>query len=118
MAKKMVIVSGDSDPIRAYPVLIMASAAASAGVDVMLFYTMKGLHAIKKDGAKKIEMPGAPPFEDLMKQCVDLGVKFTACTGAMGILGIKKEELVDFATPVGVATCIEEMLEADKALYI
>jgi len=118
MAKKIVIASGDSDPNRAYPVLIMASAAASAGVDVTLFYTMKGLEALKKDGAKKIEMPGAPPFEDLMKQCVDLGVKFTACSLALSVMGIKKEELVDFATPVGVATCIQEMLEADKALYI
>jgi peroxiredoxin family protein len=56
---------------------------------------------------------------DLMiKSCLDLDVKFIACTMSMDLMGIKAEELMDGVTLGGVGTYISHNENVGTTLFI
>lgn len=150
----MIICSQDLDKI--LPALVIASSAVSLGMKVTFFFTIWGIHAIRKKRIFKnkkateklmsiltpksfdqlpisnLNLLGIGPMllkymikehkitspKDFMKLCMDEGVNFTACEMTMNILGVTKEELIDGARPVGVATIISEAAESKFTLFI
>lgn len=62
---------------------------------------------------KKIES-----LESLMQQAHESGVEFIACTMSMDVMGVKKEELNDYATFGGVAAYLERAEESNVNLFI
>jgi len=57
-------------------------------------------------------------LEDLILQAKENGVNFVACNMSMDIMGIKKEELIDFVTIGGVASFLGSAEESDMSLFI
>lgn len=55
---------------------------------------------------------------ELIKQAQESGIKIIACTMAMDIMGIKKEELIDGIDFGGVAKYIAESNHANSNLFI
>lgn len=54
----------------------------------------------------------------LIKLAQDLGVKLIACRMAMGVMGIKDEELIDGVEYGGVATYLGDAIESKITLFI
>lgn len=57
-------------------------------------------------------------LEDLMSQAIQSGVKITACSMSMDVMGIKREELIDGIEVGGVATFLASAEESDASLFI
>ncbi len=58
------------------------------------------------------------PIADLLQECVDLGVRFTACQMTMDVMGIKASELIEGVEIGGAATFINFANEAHISLFI
>lgn len=58
------------------------------------------------------------PIEELLRECVDLGVKLIACQMTMDVMGIKAEDLIDGVEVGGAATFINFANEAHTTLFI
>ena len=58
------------------------------------------------------------PIEDLLQECLDIGVKFIACQMTLDVMSIKAEELIDGVEVGGAATFINIANEANVTLFI
>jgi peroxiredoxin family protein len=58
------------------------------------------------------------PLDDLLQECLDLGVKFIACQMTLDVMGIKAEELIDGVEIGGAATFINFANDAHITLFI
>ena len=57
--------------------------------------------------------------KDLLEMSQMVGVKFIPCQMTMDMFGIKREDLIDgMEEPVGAATALQLMTEADSTLFI
>jgi peroxiredoxin family protein len=57
--------------------------------------------------------------KDLLEMAQAVGVKFIPCQMTMDLFGIKREDLIDgMGEPVGAATALQLMTEADSTLFI
>jgi predicted peroxiredoxin len=101
------IVLVSNDPNRAYPALILALGTITMGAKCKLYCTMNGLDIVKKGGASKITMLGAPPLDKYLKDAIDAGVEVTACgpskemLAQMGITRDNLEQGVEFEDVIG-----------------
>lgn len=101
------IVLVSNDPDRAYPALILALGSVTMGAKCKLYCTMSGLDVVKKGGASKISMPGAPTLDKYLKDAIEAGVEVTACGPSKDMLeqmGITKDNLeqgVEFEDVIG-----------------
>ena len=57
-------------------------------------------------------------LEELRQQALDSGVEFIACQMSMDMMGVCKEELIDWVTIGGVATYMNRAEEAGVNLFI
>lgn len=57
-------------------------------------------------------------LEDLIQQAMKNGVKITACSMSMDVMGIKREELIDGVQVGGVASFLGSAEESDTNLFI
>ena len=57
--------------------------------------------------------------KDLLEMSMALGVKFYPCQMTMDMFGLRREDLLDgMEEPVGAATALQLMTEADSTLFI
>ena len=57
--------------------------------------------------------------KDLLEMAQAVGVQFIPCQMTMDLFGIKREDLIDgMGEPVGAATALQLMTEADSTLFI
>ena len=113
----MWIFCGSDDPEKAFPPFMLASGALAIDLEVSIFFTMKGLNIVRKGGAEKITLTGAPmslpKFIDIMREG---GVKLIACSAAFPIVGIGEEDIIEGVEFGGVATFVAGAEEADIVL--
>lgn len=123
----IVLASGELEKVQAAS--IIASVASTVG-EVLIFATMDGLMAFKKDVVEKkawrmgelgkgmIEK-GAPLFIDTLKRAKEVGnLKVYACGMIMDMLGLSLDDFVDvFDDVVGVSEFLG-MIEDAKVLFI
>lgn len=64
---------------------------------------------------KKVNWPSIP---ELMKICIESGVKMIACTPTMEMTGLKKEDLVEGVEVGGAAEFLDFALDANTSLFI
>ena len=152
----IIVFSGDLDKVLA--AFVIATGAASMGMDVTMFFTFWGLSAIRKpDGKSKgkglmdrlfgmmipkgpaklklsqmhmcgmgtsmmrsvMRKKNVPSIEDMIKDASDLGIRIVACSMAMDVMGLKREELLDEVDEVtGVASFIAEAEKAHITLFV
>lgn len=117
MATKMLIFCGSDEPEKAFPPFMLGSGGLVLEMEVTLFFTMSGLNIVKKGGAEKIVLPGAPkPLPEFIKILQDGGAEMIACSAAFPIVGIKEKDLIDGVECGGVATFVSCAEEADVVL--
>ena len=150
----LMVFSGELDRVMA--AFIIATGAASMGMDVTMFFTLWGLPMLKKTtiwagktlpqkllaamlstgpkraGTSKLHMGGLGPLmlKKLMRQhnvetlprlmtlAQDLGIRLIACQMSMGLMGIRKEELVDDLEYGGLATYLTDAADSRITLFI
>jgi predicted peroxiredoxin len=117
MAKKMLIFCGSDNPEKAFPPFMLGSGGLALDMEVTLFFTMSGLNIVRKGGAEKITLSGAPKtLPEFIKVMRDGGAKMIACSAAFPIVGIKEQDLIDGVECGGVATFVSGAEEADVVL--
>ena len=117
MAKKMVIFCGSDDPQKAFPPFMLGLGAQAMDMELMMFFTMSGLNIIRKGGAEKIKLEGAPKtLPEFIDDVREFGVEFIACSAAFSIIGCKEEDLIEGVECGGVATFVDEAENADIVL--
>jgi len=86
-------------------------------MELTLFFTMSGLNIVRKGGAEKIVLKGAPrtlpEFLDIVKEG---GARLIACSAAFPIMGIEEKDLIDGVECGGAATFVSLAEEADIVL--
>jgi len=115
--KKMVVFCGSDEPMKAFPPFMLGAGAIAMDIDLMFFFTMSGLNIVRKGGAEKIKLEGAPKplteFIDIMREAK---AELIACSAAFPIAGCTEEDLIDGVECGGVATFVDEAEEADIVL--
>ncbi len=125
----IVLASGELEKIQAASTI--ASVASTLGNEVVVFATMDGLMAFRKDvvenrtwktagelGKGMLES-GAPLFIDTLRQAKEVGnIKIYACGMIMDMLKMKLDDFVDiFDDVVGVSAFLG-MVEDAQVLFI
>ena len=86
-------------------------------IELVLFFTLTGLNIIRKGGAEKIELPGAPNtlpnFLDIVKEN---GARLIACSAAFPIVGVKEDDFIEGVDFGGVAEFVSLAEESDIVL--
>ncbi len=101
------LVLASNDVGRAYSALVLALGAITMGASCKVYCTMSALELVKRGGASKITMPGAPPLEKYLHDAIQAGVKVTACGPSKEMLrqmGVSPENLepgVEFEDVIG-----------------
>lgn len=129
MSTKLAIIAANGGMDAAYKVLNIATAAASMGTDVSVFFTFEGLKLIHKQMYGNLQLPAAmeglqdsfkanniPTVPELVSVAQELGVKFIACQMTMDLMGIEKEHLVDDIEVGGAATFLAFAYTANVTL--
>jgi predicted peroxiredoxin len=117
MASKMLIFCGSDDPYKAFPPFMLGSGALATEMELTMFFTLTGLNIVRKGGAEKIVLPGAPKTLPEFLQIVrDGGAQMIACSAAFAIVGISEADLIDGVECGGVATFVMAAEEADVVL--
>jgi peroxiredoxin family protein len=127
----MVVSEGSFD--KAMMPFIIATTAASMGMEVHIFFTFFGLKLLKK--GTKPKLPGMmrfftgmilnkmkrlkiPDFEEMKKQAVALGVHLYACSTSMKIMNIGEEDLIDGTEVLGAAKFLDIAADSEVQLFI
>ncbi len=117
MAKKMVVFCGSDHVEKAFPPFMLSGGAIALDMEITLFFTMSGLNIIKKGGAEKITLKGAPKtlpgFLDLMKE---YNVRMIACSAALPLVNMTEKDIIDGVEFNGIATFLALAEEADIVL--
>lgn len=132
----IILHSGELD--KAYAAFILTTGAAAMGMEASIFFTFWGLRLLTKGGLakaplSKMNMAGVGKkfmtarmksqqvmsLEHLLQSALDLGVKLIPCEMTMGVMGIKREDLIEGLEPVGgVVTFLNDAKDADINLFI
>jgi predicted peroxiredoxin len=117
MAAKVMIFCGSDDPQKAFPPFMLGSGGLALDMDVTMFFTMSGLNIVKKGGAEKIALPGAPKtLPEYIEIMQEGGTKMIACSAAFPIAGVTEQDLIEGVECGGVATFMIGAEEADIVL--
>jgi predicted peroxiredoxin len=117
VATKVLIFCGSDEPERAFPPFMLGTGAVASDMEATMFFTMSGLNIIRKGGAEKIRLEGAPKsLPEFIKIAQDLGIKMIACSAAFPIAKIAQDDLIDGVEMGGVATFLIDAEEADIVL--
>jgi predicted peroxiredoxin len=114
---KMVVFCGSDDPQKAFPPFMLGAGALASDLELVLFFTMDGLNIVKKGGAEKITLDGAPKtLPEFIQTVLDGGATLLACSAAFPIVDCSEEDLIDGVECSGVATFVDEAEHADVVL--
>ncbi len=117
MAKKMLVFCGSDDPKKAFPPFMLGAGALAVDMELTMFFTLDGLNIIRKGGAEKIQLPGAPKtLPEFLQIAQEAGAKMIACSAAFPIVGISESDLIEGVECGGVATFVSDAEESDVVL--
>lgn len=111
MAKTAITVNG-SAPSNVFPAMILGSAAAAEGNDVVLFFTPGGAPSMVKGELEKIEGKGMPNIVELYDSILTMGGKVIVCELCVSAKGIKPEELREGVEVTGAGPFLSEISDA------
>ncbi|MFN3804671.1 MAG: DsrE family protein [Pyrobaculum sp.] len=101
-----------ADTPRISTMLGYALAATSMGMEVLIFWTLDGAHAVKKKVFEKLD----PQIRERFKQCLEMGCKMWLCSSAAATFNIKEDEVVEGVEVKGIASFYEFASEAKVML--
>ena len=117
MAKRMLVFCGSDDPKKAFPPFMLGVGALATDMELTMFFTLDGLNIVRKGGAERIQLSGAPKsLPEFLSDVREAGAKMIACSAAFPIVGISEENLIEGVECGGVATFVIAAEEADVVL--
>jgi len=108
--------SGVDTPERTYAPLVLATTAASMGIDATVYFLGKGVTIVKAGEAERVRMGSFPPLSAVLKRAADAGVKLKVCDQSTQMLGLTRGDYVGTCDVVGAATLNDLALDADAVL--
>jgi len=108
--------SGVDTPERTYAPFVLAATAKAMGLDVTIYFVVKGITIVKKGAAEKVKIGQFPTLGQIMDQAIKAGVKFVVCEQSCMLLDIGRGEFIPEAKVVGAATLNDMALDADAVL--
>jgi hypothetical protein len=108
--------SGVDTPERTYAPLVLATTAASMGIEAIVYFLGKGVTVVKAGEAESVQLGGFPLLSDVLRRAVEAGVKLMACDQSTQMLGLSRGDYVGQCDVVGAATLNDLMLEADAVV--
>jgi len=100
----IVMTSGPDTPRRCATPFFFATLAAAMDYEVSMFFTIDGTLLLKKGMAETIyPKAGGKPVSDFLKEAMEAGVKFLACTASTELHDLQPEDLIDGVKMVGGA---------------
>ena len=112
MSKKVAIVCNGAENKNLYPTFILASSAAAAGDEVVLFFTPGAAPALRKGELEKIKAKGMPDMIELVEGITALGGRILLCELALEAKDMKKEEFRDDIEIVGATSFMADIDDA------
>jgi peroxiredoxin family protein len=128
----MGVISGDLE--RVMFAFMVALGATVFDTEVELFFALRATAALRDPNKCKkdlgelepspikldLEKHGAMSLQDLIQQAGELGVRITICNLSLDLMGIDKEELIDYPhlTFAGVATLVEMSEESRQCWFM
>ena len=101
----IIMTSGPDTPHRCATPFFFASLAIAMENEVTMFFTIDGTLLLKKGMAETVfPKEGGKPVSGFLKDAMDAGVEFLACTASMELHDLKAEDLIDGVKLVGGAT--------------
>jgi predicted peroxiredoxin len=108
--------SGIDTPERLYPPFVLATVAASMNLDATIYFLGKGVTAVRKGEAEKIQIGSFPALSEVMQRALDAGVKFLVCDQSSRLMNLDRGNYIDGVEIVGAATVNDLSLDADAVL--
>ncbi len=100
----IVMTSGPDTPHRCATPFFFATLAAAMDYDVTMFFTIDGTLLLKQGVADDVyPKAGGKPVGDFLRDALEAGVKFVACTASMELNDIQQEDLIPDIKMVGGA---------------
>ena len=118
MARKLVLMvtHGPEHPEAATIPFVLAVAAQSAGVEVVMGFQIEGVTLLQRGVADNVTAPNFVPLKDLVEIYRSNGGVFYACGPCVASRGIKPEDFIPGAQVVNAATFIEQFVTATNVL--
>lgn len=111
--KTVAITINGSESSNVFPPMILGSAAAASGDQVILFITPGGAPRFLKGKLEEFKgSKGLPDIVELYNGILDLGGKVYVCELALEAKDLKKEDFRDGVEIVGATTFLNEAKEA------
>lgn len=111
MAKTAITVNGP-EPNNIFPAMILGSAAAACGDDVVIFFNPGGSPTMLKGALEKIKAKGMPDIVELYESIRILGGRMIACELCVGAKDIKPEDLREGVEIMGATSFFCEINDA------
>ena len=133
MADKVSMVVSEGTFDKAMMPLIMGTTAAAMGSEVHVFYTFFGTKLVTKGVkpklpglmrlftgvfVKRMAKAGSPPYEEFVKQAMDMGVNFYACSTTMALMGVEEKDLIPGVKVLGAAAFLKIAGESSATMFI
>jgi predicted peroxiredoxin len=101
----IIMTSGPDTPRRCATPFFFATLAVAMDYEATMFFTIDGTLLLKKGMAETIyPKAGGKPVSDFLKEAMDAGVKFLACTASTELHDLKPSDLIDGVKMVGGAS--------------
>jgi len=111
----IVMTSGTDTPRRCATPFFMATIAAAMDYEVAMFFTIDGTQLLKKGVADTVfPKEGGKAVGDYLRDAMEAGVKFYACTASTELHDLTAADLIDGVEMVGGATFWEMADETGK----
>lgn len=106
------VASPPADVPRMQTMLGYALAAVSMGFDVIIFFTLDGIHTLKKKVFEKLDKT----VQERLQECIKAGCKIWGCSSAAATFNIKPEDIIEGAQIMGIASFYNEAATAKVVL--
>lgn len=118
MNDNLTIILSGKDENKALLAFVIATTSASLGKNVNIFFAFEGIEFIKKDFLKNLDnQKKTILIKRLINDCLDLNVKFLACSLSFEMLDIKKDEIIENVEIASSVTLINSM-DTGKTIFI
>ncbi len=90
----IILITGPENPKRLPSAFFLASTAAAAEMNVVVYFTGPATQLLKKGVAEEIyPMEGGNSIKNFMELAMDNGVQFIGCLQSLELNGMSKEDL-------------------------
>ena len=113
----IIMTSGPDTPHRCATPFFFATLAAAMDYKATMFFTIDGTLLLKKGMAETVyPKKNGKPVSDFLKEAMEAGVIFQACTASMELHDLQESDLIDGVKMVGGATMWETAEDAKTVL--